>query len=317
VRPGAELRDGSAAAPVAEDLKPADWDGLLDAAANVMVTSRRELLRLVLAAVAVSWGLALVAALNLSQAQPATGYQPSVGQEGKDVVWVPTSNALVDKMLDLAAVTASDFLVDLGSGDGRTVIAAAKRGAKALGIEYNPELVELSRRNAAKEGIADRAAFEEGDVFETDFSKATVITLFLLQELNLRLRPKILDMNPGVRVVSNTFDMDDWMPEQRIRISEGCTRYCTAFFWIVPAKLEGTWKMPRGELALKQTYQMLSGTMKVGNASAVIKAGKVTGQRVTFSVGNIIYTGLVNGNTIEGVSKSATGETQWRATRAD
>ncbi len=156
-----------------------------------MVTNRPELLRLVLAAVAVSCGLALVAALNLSQAQPATEYQPSVGQEGKDVVWVPTDLALVDKMLDLAAVTASDFLIDLGSGDGRTVIAAAKRGAKALGIEFNPELVELSRRNAAKEGIADRAAFMQGDVFDTDFSKATVITLFLLPELNLRLRPKI------------------------------------------------------------------------------------------------------------------------------
>jgi Methyltransferase domain len=282
-----------------------------------MVTNRRELLRLRLAAVAVSCGLALVAALNLSQAQPAAEYQPSVGQEGKDVVWVPTNNALVDKMLDLANVTASDFLIDLGSGDGRTVIAAAKRGAKALGIEYNPELVELSRRNAAKEGVADRAAFVEGDVFETDFSKATVLTLFLLQELNLRLRPQILDMSPGVRVVSNTFDMDDWMPEERIRISEGCTRYCTAFFWIVPAKLEGRWKMPGGELALKQTYQMLSGTMKVGNGSAAIKAGKITGRQMTFSVGNTVYTGLVNGNTIEGVSKSATGETQWRATRAD
>ena len=159
--------------------------------ANVMVKSRRELLRLMRAAAAVSCGLALVAALNLSQAQPATEYEPSVGQEGKDVVWVPTSQALVDKMLDLANVTASDFLVDLGSGDGRTVIAAAKRGAKALGIEYNPELVQLSRRNAAKEGIADRATFMEGDVFETDFSKATVVTLFLLQELNRRLRPKI------------------------------------------------------------------------------------------------------------------------------
>jgi Methyltransferase domain len=282
-----------------------------------MVTNRRELLRLRLAAVAVSCGLALVAALNLSQAQPAAEYQPSVGQEGKDVVWVPTNNALVDKMLDLANVTASDFLIDLGSGDGRTVIAAAKRGAKALGIEYNPELVELSRRNAAKEGVADRAAFVEGDVFETDFSKATVLTLFLLQELNLRLRPQILDMSPGVRVVSNTFDMDDWMPEERIRISEGCTRYCTAFFWIVPAKLEGRWKMPGGELALKQTYQMLSGTMKVGNGSAAIKAGKITGRQMTFSVGNTVYTGLVNGNTIEGVSKSATGETQWRATRAN
>ena len=282
-----------------------------------MVSNRRELLRLMLAAVAVSCGLALVAALNLSQAQPATEYQPSEGQEGKDVVWVPTNPALVDKMLDLAQVTASDFLIDLGSGDGRTVIAAAKRGAKALGIEYNPELVELSRRNAAKEGIGDRAAFVEGDVFETDFSKATVITLFLLPELNLRLRPKILDMNPGVRVVSNSFDMDDWTPEERIRISEGCPRFCTAFFWIVPAKIEGTWKMPGGEFALKQKYQMLSGTMKFGKESAVIKAGKVTGQQIALSVGNTTYTGRVNGNSIEGVRKSATGETKWSATRAN
>ena len=282
-----------------------------------MVTNKRELLRLMLTAVAVSCGLALVAALNLSQAQPATEYQPSEGQEGKDVVWIPTSPALVDKMLDLANVTANDFLIDLGSGDGRTVIAAAKRGAKALGIEYNPELVALSRRNVAKEGIADRAAIIEGDVFETDFSKATVITLFLLQELNLRLRPKILDINPGVRVVSNTFDMDDWMPEERIRISEGCPRFCTAFFWIVPAKLEGRWKMSGGEFALKQKYQMLSGTMKFGNESAVIKAGKVAGRQIAFSVGDTVYTGLVEGNTIEGVRKSATGETKWQATRAD
>ena len=282
-----------------------------------MVTNCRELLRLMLAAVAVSCGLGLGAALNLSQAQPAEEYQPSVGQEGKDVVWVPTPHALVDKMLDTAGVTASDFLIDLGSGDGRTVIAAAKRGAKALGIEYNPELVQLSRRNAAKEGVAGRAEFIEGDVFETDFSKATVLTLFLLQDLNLRLRPKILEMNPGVRVVSNTFDMDDWMPDERIKVSEDCTRYCTAFFWIVPAKLEGRWKMPRGELALKQKYQMLSGTMKVGNAAAVIKGGKITGRQMTFSVGNTFYTGQVHGNTIEGVSKSATGEAQWRATRAN
>jgi hypothetical protein len=282
-----------------------------------MVTNQRELLRPTLAAVVVSCGLALVAALNLSQAQPATEYQPSVGQEGKDVVWVPTSDTLVDKMLDLADVTASDFLIDLGSGDGRTVIAAAKRGAKALGIEYNPELVELSKRNAAKEGMADRASFIEGDVFETDFSKATVLTLFLLPELNVRLRPKILNMNPGVRVVSNSFDMDDWMPEKRITVSEGCTRYCTALFWIVPAKLEGRWKMSRGELALKQKYQMLSGTMKVGNASAVINAGKITGPQVTLSVGKTVYTGQVNGDTIEGVSKSAGGETKWLATRAN
>jgi Methyltransferase domain len=276
-----------------------------------------------LAAVAASCALALFAALSLSRAQPATvsqpsaEYQPSPGQEGKDVVWIPTTYPLVDKMLDLAAVTANDFLIDLGSGDGRTVIAAAKRGAKALGIEYNPEMVELSRRNAAKEGVADKAEFIEGDVFETDFSKATVITLFLLPELNLRLRPKILDMTPGVRVVSNSFDMDDWMPEQRVKISDDCPRFCTAYFWIVPAKSQGRWKMPDGELALKQKFQMLSGTMRVGNKSAAIKAGKMAGQQMTFSVGKTVYTGLVNGDTIEGVRKSGSVETKWRATRAN
>jgi SAM-dependent methyltransferase len=280
-----------------------------------MMTGRRRLLRLVLAA-AVACGPALVAVLSLSWAQALTEYEPSVGQEGKDVVWVPTNAELVEKMLDLAAVTASDYLIDLGSGDGRTVIAAAKRGAKALGIEYNPEMVELSRRNAAKEGMAERATFVEGDVFESDFSKATVLTLFLLPELNLRLRSKILDMTPGVRVVSNSFDMDDWKPDERIRLAD-CKRFCTAYFWIVPAKLGGTWKMPRGELALKQNFQTLSGTMKVGNTAAPITAGKVTGRQVAFSSGKTTYTGLLDGDTIEGVSKSASGETKWRATRVN
>jgi Methyltransferase domain len=281
------------------------------------MTDRRKLLRLMPAAVAASCGLALVAALGLARAQPATEYQPSVGQEGKDVVWIPTRQDLVARMLDLAELTASDYLIDLGSGDGRTVIAAAKRGARALGIEYNPEMVELSRRNAAKDGVGDKAAFIEGDVFETDFSKATVLTLFLLPELNLRLRPKILDMAPGVRVVSNSFDMDDWMSDQRIKIEGDCTSFCNAYLWIVPAKLEGRWRMPGGELALRQRYQMLSGTMNVGNGSAPIQAGKVSGQKITLSVGDTIYTGLVNGHTIEGVGKSARGETPWRATRAD
>src|SRR5262245_20672984 len=196
-------------------------DGLRYAEAKITVTNRRELYCLTLAAVAVSCGLALLGALNLSQAQPATEYEPRVGQEGKDVVWVPTPDTLVDAMLDIANVTASDFLIDLGSGDGRTVIAAAKRGAKALGIEYNLDLVELSRRNAAKAGVADRASYIKGDLFKTDFSKATVITLFLDVELTLRLRPKILNMNPGVRVVSNTFYMGDWAPDQAVTITEG------------------------------------------------------------------------------------------------
>ena len=135
--------------------------------------------------------LAFVAACSFSQAQSADEYEPKVGQEGKDVVWVPTPQALVDKMLDTAKLTSKDFLIDLGSGDGRTVITAAKRGSKALGIEYNPDMFELSKRNAAKEGVSDKASFVKADLFESDFSQAKVITMFLLPEINLKLRPKI------------------------------------------------------------------------------------------------------------------------------
>jgi hypothetical protein len=262
-------------------------------------------------------GLALIAALSLAQAQQATEYQPGIGQDGKDVVWVPTNQAVVNKMLDMANVTSRDFLIDLGSGDGRLVITAAKRGAKAIGIEYNPDMVELSKRNAAKEGLADKVTFIKADIFESDFSQATVITLFLLADLNIRLRPTILAMKPGVRVVSNTFDMGDWTPEERVKLSGDCMSHCTALFWIVPAKVQGRWKMPRGEIVLEQKYQMLSGTMKVGSISAAIRDGKMTGDQIAFSVGTTRYTGRVNGNTIEGISKSATGETKWQSTRAD
>ncbi|MBM2804776.1 MAG: SAM-dependent methyltransferase [Deltaproteobacteria bacterium] len=140
-------------------------------------------------------------------AQAARDYEPRVGQAGKDVVWVPTPDELVEKMLDLANVTASDYVIDLGSGDGRTVITAAKRGAQAHGIEYNPEMVELSKRNAAIEKISARATFAKEDLFESDFSKATVITMFLLPQINLKLRPKLLDLKPGTRIVSNSFTM--------------------------------------------------------------------------------------------------------------
>src|SRR5690349_24759957 len=126
-----------------------------------------------------------VAASVLAQAQPAKDFQPEVGQAGKDVVWVPTPQALVDKMLEIAKLTPKDFLMDLGSGDGRTVITAAKRGSKALGIEYNPEMVELSKRNAAKEGVSDKASFRKADLFETDFSQAQVITMFLRPSINM------------------------------------------------------------------------------------------------------------------------------------
>jgi len=174
-----------------------------------------------------------------AHAQPATEFQPQVGQDGKDVIWVPSPQALVDKMLDMAKVTPKDYVIDLGSGDGRTVITAAKRGAKALGIEYNPDMVELSKRNAAKEGVSDKASFIKADLFETDFSQAQVITMFLLSSINLKLRPKILDLKPGTRIVSNTFDMADWKPDENATLP-GCNSWCTAHLWIVPAKVDGT-----------------------------------------------------------------------------
>src|ERR687898_365989 len=156
-------------------------------------------------------------------------FEPQVGQAGKDVVWVPTPQALVDKMLDLAKVTPQDFLIDLGSGDGRTVITAAKRGARALGIEYNPDMVELSKRNAAADGVSDRSTFVKADLFESDFSQATVITMFLLPTINMQLRPKILDLKPGTRIVSNSFDMGEWKADATGNADGGCGGWCTAY----------------------------------------------------------------------------------------
>jgi len=244
-----------------------------------------------------------------AQAQPAKEFQPEVGQAGKDVVWVPTPQALVDKMLDMAKVTPKDYVIDLGSGDGRTVITAAKRGAKAVGIEYNPDMVELSKRNAAKEGVSDKASFMKADLFETDFSQAQVITMFLLPSINLKLRPKILNLRPGTRIVSNTFDMEDWKPDEDATV-ENCTNWCTAHLWIVPAKVEGNWKTPQGDLTIKQSFQNITGTLKNGSVVTPIN-GKLNGSQIAFTAGSTQYTGNVNGNSIEGTG----GGAKWSATR--
>jgi len=243
--------------------------------------------------------LAACSAAALAQ-QPETTYLPRVGQQGKDVVWVPTSDALVDKMLDMAKVTPRDFVMDLGSGDGRTVIAAAKRGARALGIEYNPEMVELSRLNAEKEGVSDRAAFMKADLFQTDFSKATVITMFLLPGINLRLRPTILGLKPGTRVVSNTFTMEKWQADETATLEEetGCASWCTALLWIVPAKVAGSYHLPQGALELRQEFQMLSGTLRTGGKSLPVE-GRVRGEDVSFWAGEREYRGRMKGKTLE------------------
>jgi SAM-dependent methyltransferase len=268
------------------------------------------------AAVAFNVAFAQTKSTSTPQAKSAPQeFQPTVGQEGKDVVWVPTPQALVEKMLDMAKATPADYVIDLGSGDGRTVITAAKRGIKALGIEYNPNMVELSKRNAAKEGVGDKATFVRGDIFESDFSQATVITLFLLPTLNVRLRPILLNMKPGTRVVSNTFDMGDWQADQSVQATGDCTSYCRAYFWLVPAKGEGKWQTAQGELELEQKYQMLTGTLRGNNINAPV-SGKMIGDFITFTAGTTLYTGKVSGNTIEGTARSLDGETKWQATRS-
>jgi hypothetical protein len=257
---------------------------------------------------------AVTVAFGAALAQAPGSFTPTVGQEGKDVIWVPTAQALVDRMLDMAKVTPSDTVIDLGSGDGRTVITAAKRGAKALGIEFNPEMVELSRRNASQEGVGDKANFMKADLFEADLSPATVITMFLLPEINLKLRPKILDLKPGTRVVSNSFNMGDWTADETVEARENCTSYCKAYFWIVPAKVEGTWRMPAGDLTLEQKYQTVSGTLKSKSGVAKVTNGKLQGDQITFTIGGTQYTGRVDGSTIEGTSKSGGKEGKWQAT---
>jgi hypothetical protein len=235
----------------------------------------------------------LTALPALAQSKP---FEPVVGQPGKDVVWVPTPQALVEKMLDMAKLTPQDFHMDLGSGDGRTVITAAKRGARSMGVEYNPDMVALAQKNAAAAGVTARATFVKADLFETDYSKAQVITLFLLPSINLRLRPTILNMAPGTRIVSNSFTMDNWQPDESQTIGGDCTSWCTAHLWIVPAKVAGAWQMPQGTLTLTQTFQMVSGTL----GSTQITGGKLRGDALTFTVGNAVYNGRVEGNNIRG-----------------
>jgi SAM-dependent methyltransferase len=240
-------------------------------------------------------------------------YTPVSGQEGKDVIWVPTQHKLVDTMLAMAKVTSSDYVIDLGSGDGRLVIAAAKRGATALGIEYNPDMVALARRTATTEGVDAKARFEKADIFESDFSKATVITMFLLPELNLKLRPKILDMKPGTRIVSNSFDMGDWDADQTIRLSEPeyTADYATARLWIVPAKVDGLWRFGDAMIRFTQHYQKISGTLVIGKQETAL-TGKLDGENISFEAGNTKYTGTVNGNTISG---TCTCGIPWKITR--
>lgn len=253
------------------------------------------------------FALAFAVAASAQTAAPPKPFEPTVGQSGKDVVWVPTPQPLVDTMLDMAKVTPADVVLDLGSGDGITVITAARRGAIARGVEYDPDMVALSKKNAEAAGVADRATFVKEDLFETDLSKATVITLFLLQRINLQLRPKLLDLKPGTRIVSNSFTMDDWEADETARVAENCDAWCSALMWIVPARVEGTWTMPQGDLTLTQRFQMVSGTL----GAKPISEGRLRGDAIVFAVDGVRYEGRVDGDSMQGT----TGGQSWTATR--
>lgn len=236
-----------------------------------------------------------------AQAQSATTeFKPQVGQAGKDVIWVPTPKSLVEKMLKMADVKPSDIVFDLGSGDGITVITAAKQfGVRATGIEYNPDMVDLAKRNAQREGVSDKTEFIRGDIFATDFSKATVLTMYLLPYLNVKLRPTILNMKPGTRVVSHAFTMDDWVPDQ-----SDSTEGRTAYLWIVPAKVEGKWSIGNGAVEFKQKFQDIEGTYTTSDGMTYrLTHTNLRGDQISFNAGAASYTGRVSGPVMQGTMR--------------
>jgi len=243
-----------------------------------MQTIRRPLSTFIFVSFAVCWLQAC------SVLQPET-YVPQRGQMGKDVMWLPTSDDLVLKMLDAAKVGPQDELVDLGAGDGKIPIAAASHfGARAWGIEYNKDLAALAQRNAQRAGVGDRVRIVHGDIFKEDFSKATVVTMYLLEELNAQLRPTILAMKPGTRVLSNTFSMGDWEPDQVIRVTNG-----TGYFWTVPANVAGLWTLSgldeKGSATLKldQNFQRLGGTLTLLGKTQNLLGARMEGSALHFS----------------------------------
>ena len=249
--------------------------------------------------------------------QTTKPFEPVSGQAGKDVVWVPSPPDMVDKMMELGRVTPEDFVIDLGSGDGRNVIAAAKLGARALGVEYNPDMVALSRRLAQEAGVADKAQFEQADMYEYDISKATVMALFLLPVNMNRLAPKFFNLAPGSRIVANTFGIEGWEPDARVTLpaTSECESWCEALLWIVPAKVAGTWSMPNATLTLTQEYQMVQGSLTTGGQTHTIVQGRLRGDELMFKAGGIDYKAKVGGNVMMGTMTTAKGDLPFTATR--
>jgi len=272
---------------------------------------RRSVMQLALAA-----SLSLGAVAAQAQTKPADAFTPQVGQAGKDVIWVPTPDALVNRMLKMAQVTPEDVVVDLGSGDGKIVIAAARDfKARSLGVEFNPDMVTLSRRNAQAAGVAERARFEQGDIFTFDYSNATVVTMYLLPGLNLKLRPTLLKMKPGTRLVTHQFTMGSWEPDDTTTVENR-----PGYLWIVPAAVGGSWQMTgqetrgthQSQLSLTQAFQQVTGTWRGTSMDGKLRSVRISGDLLSFDMmdpNGVLrsYVGRVNGARIEGTTLAADG----------
>jgi hypothetical protein len=251
-------------------------------------------------------------------------FEPQVGQSGKDVIWVPTPDEVVDRMLTMAQVTPNDYVMDLGAGDGKIAIAAAKKfGARATGIEYNPEMAKFAQRNAEKAGVTGKAQIVQGDIFATDFSQATVITMYLLPSLNIKLRPTLLTMRPGTRVVSHSFNMEDWTPDE---VSTVSGRH--SYLWIVPANVMGRWSLEmagapdKSEVNIEQRFQKIEGSVGVGGSvQAGLQDARLRGPNIAFAYVDAKgmrreFAGRVAGSRMEGSFRNDNGsEGRWTATK--
>jgi hypothetical protein len=268
---------------------------------------------------------AVVAGFLLSTPALAQKFEPQVGQAGKDVIWVPSPDEVVDRMLTMAQVKPDDFVIDLGAGDGKIAIAAAKKfGARAEGIEYNPDMVKHANANAAAQGVAGqgqgKAVIRHGDIFASDFSKATVITMYLLPGLNMKLRPQLLSMRPGTRVTSHSFSMEDWDADE---ISSVDGR--RAYLWIIPANVQGGWTLDaagqKTEMTLEQHFQKVNGTVTLGPLQAGLREPRLRGSAIAFSYVDQNglrrdFTGTVNGRQMSGDFRDEKGGSgKWSASK--
>ena len=271
----------------------------------------------------------VVAALLLATASVACAQQdfkPYVGQQGKDVVWVPTPDEVVDRMLTMAQTKPEDFVVDLGAGDGKIAIAAAKKfGAKSMGVEYNPDMVAFAQKNAQAAGVTGKAQIVHGDIFATDFTQATVLTMYLLPSLNMRLRPQILALRPGTRVVTHAFNMEDWEPDESSDVDGR-----RVYFWVVPANVAGRWALEfsggggaseKVSLNFEQKFQRIVGIAYLGPVLAGLREPRLSGFRIGFAFvdGRGVrrdFTGRVTGATMEGSFRADGGqEGRWSAAK--